>query len=86
MITVKMLSISAGPDGTKHPGVKYSLDDAEAKMLVDGGYAVYETTAVNPSIIEKAGKSPDVEEIKKLVDGSGEEVNAKDPVRPIWGK
>ena len=85
MRKVKMLSISAGPEGTKHSGVVYPFDDCEAKMLVDGGYGIYETTAVNSDSINKAGKSPDVEEIKKLVEDSAAPVTP-DLVKPVWGK
>lgn len=69
MQQIKMKSTAAGPNGTMLPGKCYPVDDDQAKMLVDGGYADYETTAVNPESIDKAGKFPDVGEIKKLAEG-----------------
>ena len=83
MRKVKMLNISAGPEGTKHSGVVYPFDDDEAKMLVDGGYGVYETMMVNSISIDKAGKSPDVKEIKNLVE---DEKKEEPLVKPVWGK
>jgi hypothetical protein len=37
---VKMLTLSAGPDGTRQPGKVYLVSADEGKVLVDGGYAV----------------------------------------------
>lgn len=36
---VKMLKLSAGPQGILHPGDLVEVDDNEAKLLVLGGYA-----------------------------------------------
>jgi len=80
MKTIKMKSISSGPEGTMHPNVKYTLDEKEAKELVDGGYAEYETAMMPSKVVEKAGKSPDVDAIKKV---AAEE--AKPVVQPVWG-
>lgn len=37
---VKMLTLSAGPDGSRLPGKTYTVSAEEGKALVDGGYAV----------------------------------------------
>jgi hypothetical protein len=37
---VKMLTLSAGPDGARQPGRIYPVSAEEGKALVDGGYAV----------------------------------------------
>lgn len=44
MKTVRMLSIDAGPTGTKFPGKTYPVSDLEAAELVEGGFAEYATT------------------------------------------
>ncbi|MCK5608416.1 hypothetical protein KAR91_41430 [Candidatus Pacearchaeota archaeon] len=53
MNQIKMKSIQAGPNGVRHRGAKYDIgngDDevtaAEAKLLVSGGFAEYETATV----------------------------------------
>lgn len=95
MKKIKMKSISAGPDMVMHPGECYTIDADVAKVLVDGGFATYETMTVNPKSIEQAGKSPDVKEIKKAVDAPPtpdkevekiEPAVVEKPVKPIWGK
>lgn len=80
MKTIKMKSICSGPEGTMHPNAKYTLDDKEAKELVDGGYAEYETAMIPAKAVEKAGKSPDVEAIEKVAEGE-----VKPVVQPVWG-
>ena len=37
---IKMITLSAGPDGARQPGRTYTVSDAEGKALVGGGYAV----------------------------------------------
>lgn len=37
---VKMLTLSAGPDGARQPGKTYPVSAEEGKALIDGGYAV----------------------------------------------
>jgi hypothetical protein len=54
---VKMKTLAAGPDGVLRPGQEVDLPTAQAKALIEGGYAepvgtVQETAAVEPS--EKA--------------------------------
>lgn len=36
---VKMLTLSAGPEGIRTVGGIYTVDDAEGQQLVDGGFA-----------------------------------------------
>jgi hypothetical protein len=37
---LKFLSLDAGPQGVRHPGSVHDIaDDAEARALIDGGYA-----------------------------------------------
>ena len=49
-----MKTMSAGPNGTMYQGKKYNVSEAEAKNLVDGGYAMY---AEQPKL-EKATAEP----------------------------
>lgn len=37
---VKMLTLQAGPQGVREVGHVYDVPDKEARMLIDGGYAV----------------------------------------------
>lgn len=37
---IRMITLSAGPDGARQPGRTYTVSDAEGKALVGGGYAV----------------------------------------------
>lgn len=37
---VKMLTLQAGPTGTREPGQVYEVSAKEGKALIDGGYAV----------------------------------------------
>lgn len=39
MVEVRMKSLSAGPAGVRLPGSTHPVSAAEAKQLVDGGYA-----------------------------------------------
>jgi hypothetical protein len=41
MRKIKMLTTAAGPDGCHAAGETYPEDDAKAKELVEGKYAVY---------------------------------------------
>lgn len=41
MKKVRMLTCSAGPKGTVLPGETVDVDEVEAKLLVDGGFAVF---------------------------------------------
>jgi hypothetical protein len=54
MTKVKMLTASAGAEGTMSIGQVITVDEKEAKELVEGGYAQYvdspKTKAENPSI------------------------------------
>lgn len=79
MRMIKMITISSGPDGVMHPDTIYPVEDKEAKALVDGGYAVYETTTVNPALIEKAGKSPNLAKIKEVAE-------TETKTKPVWSK
>jgi hypothetical protein len=77
MISVKMNSISAGPDGCLHRGEVYPLEDGEAKALVDAGYATYETAMINAP----KKQTPDLEQIKKAA-----EVKTEPKQKPqSWG-
>lgn len=37
---IKMITIQAGPEGTREPGQVIDVPDAEARQLIEGGYAV----------------------------------------------
>ncbi len=37
---IKMLTLQAGPQGTRDPGSIHDVSDKEAKALIEGGYAV----------------------------------------------
>ncbi len=37
---VKMITLSAGPDGARQPGKTYPVSAEEGKALIEGGYAV----------------------------------------------
>lgn len=81
MRMIKMITISSGPDGVMHPDTIYPVEDKEAKALVDGGYATYETAMVKNTSPEKAGKSPDLNKIKDAADEKSEP-----ETKPMWGK
>lgn len=54
MMRVRMLTLSAGPDGILYPGHSYDLGEDQARALVSGGFAVpvranVETAAVRTS-------------------------------------
>lgn len=47
---VRMITLSAGPDGARLPGKTYLVSAEEGKALIDGGYAV----EVNSKDVAKA--------------------------------
>ena len=55
MMRIRMLSLSAGPDGILQAGHTYDLAEDQARVLVTGGYAVpvrvssLETAAIKTS-------------------------------------
>lgn len=56
---VKLTAIMAGPEGTHDVGTELDLPAAEAKALIDGGYAVavppeHETTSAKHAHAEHA--------------------------------
>jgi hypothetical protein len=52
---IKMRTMSAGPDGVRHPGELYNLSAMEARDLIAGGYAEDATPPVKaPSAGEEA--------------------------------
>lgn len=40
-MTIRMKTLSAGPDGVRLPGSKHDLSKAEEQALVDGNYAEF---------------------------------------------
>lgn len=38
-VKVKLIAMSAGPEGVKYPGQVYDVSREEAKVLLDGGFA-----------------------------------------------
>lgn len=63
MVDVKYKTLSAGPDGAIYPGSVVSVDEAEADMLINAGYA------------ELTESTPEVEWINKLTTGNVPEMN-----------
>lgn len=37
---IRMITLSAGPDGARHPGKTYMVSTQEGEALIAGGYAV----------------------------------------------
>lgn len=85
-IILKENSICAGPEGTMRPGIPYRVGDVEAKALVDGGYADYETAMVSPASVQKAGKSPDIAKIKEVEQKKTFDTVVTPVKQPSWGK
>jgi hypothetical protein len=85
VIEVRMNTLYAGPKGNCHPGGTITVDDDEAKALVDGRYAEY---VVKPSDGEgdnddETGNEGFPEDLIKLGGGyfelpNGEKVRGKD--------
>lgn len=89
MKNIIMKSISAGPKGVMHPDISYPVDDVEAKALVDGGYAVYETGMIE--IVKQAASqfvADKVKELEKEVEKEDETPVVTKPVvkKPSWSK
>lgn len=62
MKRIKMLTLSAGPDGVMDPGKEYDVDDNTAKVLVQGRFAKYTSIlrqAIQPPPARKATKPKD---------------------------
>lgn len=66
---VKLKTIYAGPNGTKQPGAEMDVSDAEAKALINGGYAVE-----MPVIVAEPAAEPDRAEAPEsaMLDGAEE--------------
>lgn len=78
---IKMLALSAGPDGVFKVGAVRDLDDADAAPLIDGGYAVSLEDAPSKSTRaggkKSGGKGKDGDP-----DGSGTGGTDNDPPPP----
>ena len=61
---VVMKSISSGPNGVRHKNKTYTVSVAEAKSLVDGGFAEQETAMVK---VEKPQSTSDKDEAAKQI-------------------
>ena len=48
---IKMLALQAGPTGTREMGKVYDVPEKEARVLIDGGYAI---EASREAPVEKA--------------------------------
>lgn len=58
---VRLLSVYAGPRGVFHPKDFLDVPEAEARALIDGGYAIAVEQAVADPAPEAAVESPEVE-------------------------
>lgn len=68
---VKMLTLDAGPNGVRTPGLIYTVDDAEGQQLVDGGYA--ELVEASKPKAAKSGKASSKKDPKAPAENTGDE-------------
>ena len=59
---IEMKTLQAGPKGIRRPGNVYTVPDAEAKALIENGYAVEVKEAKEPEPeVERAVAPPEYE-------------------------
>jgi len=69
MVSIKMNTVSAGPEGTRHKGKVYEVPEVEATALIQGGFAEYETVMIAvPKSQNPKDKNAAADAIKKLKD------------------
>jgi len=59
-----MKTTSSGPKGGREAGVEYDIEDAEAKDLVDGGYAEEVKAAEPAAAAEEVGEGASAKEVE----------------------
>jgi hypothetical protein len=60
---IKMKTLQAGPDGVRLPDHIYPVPDAEARVLITGGYAVEVKEAAEPVSVQASVEEEAPEEV-----------------------
>lgn len=76
---IQMLTLQAGPDGVRQPGSVHDVPAAEAKELIDGGFAIPAAKMKRDETIETAAITKPSQRGKGKGKGKGKAAQTEAP-------